>query len=140
MYSAGLSVSGYFKDHTDQTTYLKSSTFLADINNERPAKNLKYWENMKRLSKYVLVTALNDSTVIPLVSESFGYWNWGEDKTLISLRDSPAYLEDWIGLKTLDEQGKLVELSYQGDHVRWSNEFWSQEILPFFSDPKTELI
>lgn len=130
VYEHSFVFSDYWKDPMDQTTYLAKSRFLADINNERAVKNATYKANLASLSKYVLVEAMQDSMVLPHQSEQHGYFAWGQENTTQELEATEAYLGDWLGLQTLDKSGRLSKLSYQGDHLRWSQEFWEQQILP----------
>ena len=61
------SFADYWKDAGDQGTYLERSRWLADVNNEREAKNDEYKQRMLALERYVLVEAVNDTTVSPHV-------------------------------------------------------------------------
>jgi palmitoyl-protein thioesterase len=46
------------------------------------------------------------------------------------LRESPIYTEDRIGLKALDEAGKLVFLEIEGaDHMQVSTEWLIENII-----------
>ena len=63
-YTAQLSFAGYWKEVKNETAYLSSSTFLADVNNERAIKSALYAKNMASLNAYVTVMALNDTVVI----------------------------------------------------------------------------
>jgi palmitoyl-protein thioesterase len=84
--------------------YGAESTYLADLNNERPTKNAAYVRNLVSLNKYVMVRALNDTTVQPSESSHHGFWAWGKAGVVQTMRQTQAYQEDWLGLKTLDSQ------------------------------------
>jgi palmitoyl-protein thioesterase len=129
-YTAPLAFADYWKDPTDEATYLKSSRWLADMNNERTEKVQSYREGMLRLERYVMVEALNDSMVRPHVSESHGFYSFHPPHAALSLRQTEGYRGDWLGLKTLDESGRLVWLSYEGDHLTFSDEWWAATVLP----------
>eukprot|EP00475_Leptophrys_vorax_P031754 TRINITY_DN482_c0_g1_i1.p1 TRINITY_DN482_c0_g1~~TRINITY_DN482_c0_g1_i1.p1 ORF type:complete len:290 (-),score=81.46 TRINITY_DN482_c0_g1_i1:50-919(-) len=133
-YTASLSFAGYWKDVTDEATYLKESPFLADINNERAQKNQTYKDNMLKLNKYVLIKALNDTVIYPGESEWHGFWAWGDStkSKIVEMRDTEAYSGDWIGLKTLDQQKKLDLLSFEGEHIRFTQQFWDEQVMPYF--------
>lgn len=136
-YSAPIAFADYWKDSRDESGYLAKSRFLADLNNEKEQKNATYKANFASLTKLVLVEALNDTMVVPHASESFGFWKWGESgkhAEILSMRDTVAYKDDYIGLRTLDEADKIDTLTYEGDHLRFSSEFWSSSILPYFKD------
>jgi palmitoyl-protein thioesterase len=58
---------------------------------------------------------LQDNTVAPKESEWFAYWDSNRDT--IYLRQQQMYTEDWLGLKTLDDEGKLFFYAGPGDHM-----------------------
>ncbi|XXQ37963.1 Palmitoyl-protein thioesterase 1 [Plasmodiophora brassicae] len=135
-YDAPVAISGYWKDVNNKDEYLVKSPFLADINNERPTKNAQYADNMRSLDMYVLVQAANDTVVTPKASEHHGFWAWNNARTVVPLRQSPGYRGDWIGLKSLDRQGKIAFLQFQGDHVDVVRVgFWDDRIVPLLDDP-----
>jgi len=129
-YSAPLAFADYWKDATDQETYLKSSRFLADLNNEKETKNSTYKKNMMSLKEYVLVMAEGDGMVIPKESEQHGFYKWGNSYEIEKLEDTEGYKGDWLGLQSLDKEKRIVKLSFPGDHLRFSQKFWNEEILP----------
>lgn len=136
-YGAPLAFSDYWKDVTDQAKYLEKSRWLADINNEKTTKNATYKTNMLKLTKYVMVEALNDTIVEPHASESHGFYKWGsnpKDKDIVTYKDTDGYKGDWIGLKTLEGFNRLDYHTYVGDHLRFSNQFWDATILPYFAN------
>lgn len=140
VYGHSIVFSDYWKDPTDQATYLAKSRFLADINNERTAKNATYKANMESLTKYVLVEAMQDTMVQPHVSEQHGYYAWGQETTTQQLEETDAFKEDWLGLQTLQKAGKLQKLSYQGDHLQWSQDFWETQILPLLGPVSEQIV
>jgi palmitoyl-protein thioesterase len=123
--------------------YLERSTFLADANNELGERNASYADNLKQLENLVLVVFAKDVTVVPKESAWFSseaapseskslYAMEGaqrpmvkdEPVTLIPMREQPLYKEDWIGLRTLDEAGKVHFASCDGPHMHISDECW----------------
>jgi palmitoyl-protein thioesterase len=132
-YSAQLAFADYWRGE-DQAEFLQKSRFLADLNNEREQKNETYKQNIIGLEKYVMVEALNDTMVIPHKSEQHGTWPYNEKDATpnegIGLRDTDGYKGDWLGLQTLDKAGKIDIYTYVGEHLRFSNEFWNDKILP----------
>ncbi len=40
------------------------------------------------------------------------------------MREQPLYVEDWIGLRTLDESGRVVLVSCDAEHMHLSPECW----------------
>ena len=109
----------YFRDPNQMESYLESSNFLADINNERALKNKTYKENLSKLERFVLYIFEDDETVIPKLSGWFAEVNGTE---VTELRKRDIYKEDWIGLKALDEKGALIFKKTEGGHMQLSDE------------------
>ena len=94
----------YFRDTTQYDVYLRESIFQADINNERSQKNATYKENLLSLQHLVLYEFQDDITVVPRISSLFGEVVNGH---VIPYNETDLYKEDWIGLKGLDDAGRL---------------------------------
>jgi len=133
-YGAPIAFSDYWKDNGDKATYLKKSRFLADINNERDMKNMTYRANYSSLKKLVLVMAEKDTMVVPKESEQHGFWGWGNGKNVVNMTSYEGYVYDYLGLQTLDKENKVDLLSFDGNHLRFSSQFWDQKILPYLAD------
>ena len=103
----------YWHDPLAQEEFEAKSLYLADINNEGPLKNTTYRDNLAALDNLVLVRFTEDTIVDPKESEWFGWFSPVDHSTLLSLRDTKMYMDDWIGLKSLDESGKLHLLSVE---------------------------
>ncbi|KAJ7304356.1 hypothetical protein JRQ81_011907 [Phrynocephalus forsythii] len=120
----------YWHDPLNEEEYRKNSVFLADINQER-CINKTYKTNLMSLKKFVMVRFLKDSMVDPPASEWFGYYRSGQAKETIPLNETALYKEDRLGLKEMDQGGKLVFLGAAGDHLQFSKEWFCENILPF---------
>ncbi|XP_026536429.1 palmitoyl-protein thioesterase 1 [Notechis scutatus] len=120
----------YWHDPVNEKQYRRSSLFLADINQERVI-NETYKKNLMTLKKFVMVRFLNDTMVDPPASEWFGYYRSGQTKETIPLQETTLYTEDRLGLKEMDQAGKLVFLQAEGDHLRFSEEWFFKNIVPF---------
>ena len=77
----------------------------------------------------IKIQIFQDTTVEPRETSHFEFYAPGDDTTIIPLRESPLYLEDWIGLKTLDEEGRLHLLEIPGDHLSVSTDWLISEII-----------
>jgi len=110
----------YYRDPEQLDAYLESSNFLADINNEREAKNETYRKNMKKLDRFAMFMFSNDTTVIPPESAYFAEVNTTSAE-VTKLQDRDMYKEDWIGLKYLDEMGKLDFRVAEGGHMQFAD-------------------
>ena len=50
---------------------------------------------------------------------------------MLLYNQTQLYLEDWIGLKTLDEAGKVDFLSSPGVHLQISDEFFKEIVTKY---------
>eukprot|EP01134_Creolimax_fragrantissima_P007733 CFRG7733T1 len=119
----------YWHDPLQEDVYKKSCVFMPEINNELEEKNESYKLNLQSLNKFVMVKFTQDSMVTPPESEWFGFYKPGSDKDILALQDCDLYKKDWLGLKEMDEAGQLVFLSVEGDHLRFSHDWFVSEII-----------
>ena len=47
-----------------------------------------------------------------------------DEKVIVPMREQPLYVEDWIGLRALDESGRVVFVSCDAEHMRLATECW----------------
>ncbi|CAL1707869.1 unnamed protein product [Somion occarium] len=130
----------YFRDADQIPLYLTSNRFLAVINNEvDDSVNTTYANNLASLNKLVLVLFSQDKTVVPKESSWFGSYAppeedsslpW-QEKTIIPMRLQPIYLDNRIGLKTLDERGDVVLETCDGEHMQLATECWEPIVKKF---------
>ncbi|KAF8098206.1 hypothetical protein N665_0271s0023 [Sinapis alba] len=110
--------SGYVKIPGELTNYLEHSKYLPKLNNERPdQRNSTFKDRFTSLHNLVLVMFQNDTTLIPKETSWFGYYSDEGFDTLLSAQQTKLYREDWIGLKALDDVGKVKFVSVLGDHL-----------------------
>ncbi|RDB24914.1 Palmitoyl-protein thioesterase 1 [Hypsizygus marmoreus] len=137
----------YFRDPTNLDTYLSANHFLTSINNEVPeSRNHTYASNLASLNKLVLVLFTEDKTAVPKESAWFGSeaepsLRFDEqevitaaDKTLIPMRHQPLYLEDWIGLRRLDEKGGVDFDACVGEHMQMGD-CWERLVRKYVGGP-----
>ena len=67
--------------------------------------------------------------VEPRASSHFEFSPPGQADVILPLRESPLYTEDRIGLKALDEAGRLHFLAVEGNHLEFSRDWFIQEIV-----------
>ncbi|KAG0005951.1 hypothetical protein BGZ80_000012 [Entomortierella chlamydospora] len=116
----------YYKDPNNLQTYLERSIFLPDINNELVLKNAAYAERLSSINKFVMFMFLEDITVKPKETSWFGFQDDNGD--VIDLEDQDQYKEDWLGLRTMDEAGKLIFDILEGEHMQFSLEDFTEKI------------
>lgn len=140
-YKTPLVFSDYWKDPHSEEDYLAKSPFLADVNNEGKTKNPQYKENMTKLNMYVTVEALEDTMVYPHASENHGFYAWGSVYPvgiIQQLRDTQAYKEDWLGLKTLDTSGRMKHYTFHGNHLRVPSDLMYGVLFPILAGERAE--
>lgn len=125
----------YYRDPEQIEEYLELSGFLADINNERlDSQNSTYADRLSALERLVLVLFSRDATVVPKESAWFQEVNRTTGKvTPLEKRD--LYLNDWIGLRTLDEQGLIDYLVIDGVHMQISEQKLGEIVDIYLSKP-----
>ncbi|XP_055371254.1 palmitoyl-protein thioesterase 1 [Condylostylus longicornis] len=121
----------YWHDPLKEDEYKAGSTFIGEINNEN-LLNSTYALNLQRLEKFVLVKFMNDSMVEPKESSWFEFYTPGQSQHIQPLKESPLYKEDRLGLKRMDEEGKLVFLEVEGDHLRFKDTWFVENIIPYW--------
>eukprot|EP01135_Chromosphaera_perkinsii_P002162 Nk52_evm96s217 gene=Nk52_evmTU96s217 len=121
----------YWHDPLNEKEYVKNSVFLADINNEKSI-NPNYKANMLSLNRFVMVKFSKDTYVDPHESEWFGFYRSGQKKEIEPFTERPLYKEDRLGLKQLNEEGKIVLLEVDGDHLQFGLDWLKSEIIDKF--------
>ena len=51
---------------------------------------------------------------------------------MLAYNETALYIEDWIGLKTLDEAGKLYFLTSPGGHLQFTHKFFFDVVDKYF--------
>jgi len=119
----------YWQDPWNPSEFFKANVFLPDINNMLPRKNATYVKNLMSIKNFVMVMFNQDTMVQPKESSWFGFYAYGQDTQVVPLRKSQLYVEDWLGLKQMDSQGKLAFLSVNGDHLQFSDAWFVANVV-----------
>ena len=80
----------------------------------------------------MLVMFSEDHMVYPKESEWFQTLD--SKGNLLNLEDSDFYKQDYIGVKTLNEAGKIKFVSIKGDHLRFQESDIENTFVPFLTD------
>ncbi|KAJ3093623.1 hypothetical protein HDU96_002133, partial [Phlyctochytrium bullatum] len=123
----------YFRDPKKLGVYREKSLFLAAANNEREEKVEGFRERVRALERFVMVRFGEETTVVPAESSWFGYVD--ENNTVVPMREQQLYKEDWLGLKTLDEAGKIYFLETNGSHMQIRKEFFDEVVRTHLTVP-----
>jgi palmitoyl-protein thioesterase len=115
--------------------FLEYSNYLADVNNERLAKNATYAANLASLENFAMYLFDNDTTVVPANSA------WWDDVDLVTgkvtpLKERAIYSEDWVGLKQLDAKGGLKFKTAPGRHMELDEELLIATFKEFYGPVK----
>jgi len=124
----------YWHDPLNNTNYAQGSHYLAVVNNEREEKEEVYKSRMLQLENFVMLKWTEDETVIPRESSHFEFYAPGQSEAVLPLRESQLYIEDFIGLRSLDEAGNLTFFSVPGGHVHFDYSWVAENIIPFLND------
>ncbi|RRT72521.1 hypothetical protein B296_00026966, partial [Ensete ventricosum] len=121
----------------DIQEYLEGCKFLPKLNNELPSeRNSTYKERFSSLQNLVLIMFEHDTILIPRETSWFGYYPDGAFSAVLAPQQTTLYTEDWIGLKALDDAGRVKFISVQGNHLRISEDDMKKYVVPFLVDDK----
>lgn len=120
----------YWQDPLNEAEYVEKCVFLPDINQAK-TMNPDYKARLSALSNLVLVMFELDTMVQPKESEWFGFYKSGQDKDVYSLADSDIWKKDLLGLQKLNSTGRLQFISAPFDHLQFSDEWFTTNLLPY---------
>ncbi|XP_057854308.2 uncharacterized protein LOC131064231 isoform X4 [Cryptomeria japonica] len=130
-----LAPSNYLKIPTDIFAYLKGCRFLPKLNNELPGhRNSTYKERFSSLENLILIMFEHDTVLIPRETSWFGYYPDGNFNVILPPQETALYKEDWIGLKALDDAGKVKYISTPGNHLHITHDCMLKYIVPYLQD------
>ncbi|KAK4742045.1 hypothetical protein SAY87_000046 [Trapa incisa] len=134
---AHLAPSGYLKLPNDIPRYLEKCRFLPKLNNElQDEKNSTYKQRFTSLQNLVLIMFEHDTVLIPRETSWFGYYPDGAFTPIVPANQTQLYTEDWIGLRTLDEAGRVKFISVPGNHLGISNDDLKRHVVPYLEDKR----
>ena len=92
------------------------------------------------LEALILVKAEADTEVFPNESEWFGHFADGSLDTILPMRATSFYLDekDALGLRALDEAGRIFLKSTPGDHLQFTDAFLLGLVDRYIKGPEGE--
>ena len=72
-----------------------------------------------------------DIVVIPRETSHFGFYRDGTSKPVVEMEETNLYEDDLLGLKKMNEDGKIHRYIHEGHHMSFSDEFFLEYIIPF---------
>lgn len=127
-----LAASSYFRPRHNNDDYVNFNTFLRDINNEGYMKNPTYKERMLQLKKVLMIKGTNDKVICPKDSSFFEFYD-EKGNEIVPLEKSKFYIEDFIGIRQLNEEGRIQWVEFAEPHSQFSEEEYQKYIKPFFA-------
>ncbi|CAH1412199.1 unnamed protein product [Lactuca virosa] len=132
-----LAPSNYMRVPTDLDAYKEGCKFLPKLNNEFE-KNATYKERFSSLQNLVLIMGDKDSVLVPKETSWFGYFPDGAYEPILPAQKTRLYIEDWIGLRTLDEAGRVKFVNVTGGHLEITDDDMKRYIVPYLVDEEAE--
>ncbi|XP_028772911.1 palmitoyl-protein thioesterase 1 [Neltuma alba] len=130
-----LAPSGYLKLPNAIPKYLEKCRFLPVLNNELPdERNATYKERFSSLQNLVLIMFEHDTVLIPKETAWFGYYPDGSFNPVLPPQKTKLYIEDWIGLRKLDEEGKVQFVGVKGGHLGISRGDMKKYVAPYLKE------
>ena len=114
-------------------TYHETNTFLKMLNNENEVRDEDVYRRFSSLEKVKLIKSLGDTVITPRDSSWFEFYD-KEGKNIVPLEESDFYINDNIGLRKLNEEGKLLFAAFKEEHVLYNMDEYRNEIVEFFKD------
>lgn len=114
-----ISVCEYWNDPYHHPEYLRSSDFLAVLNNQTAHNQSEQWrKNFIRLKNVVMVGGPDDGVITPWQSSHFA--SYDKQLNIVEMKDQEVYQKDYFGLKTLDARNSLHAYGIAGvNHTFW---------------------
>jgi palmitoyl-protein thioesterase len=123
----------YFRTWWNLDRYYENSIFLPYINNELDEAVMpSYKDNISRLTNFGLFMWTDDEVVHPRKSEWFGVYN--KHRQIVDVYDTKVYRDDTIGLKSLNNEGKLFFYSGPGIHMTLTDQYIDDYLIPLLTD------
>ena len=103
------------------------------LNNENEEKDMEVYNRFSSLEKVRLIKSAGDTVISPKNSSWFEFYD-KEGRNIIPLKESDFYKNDNIGLRKLDEEGKLEFVEFREEHVLYNIVEYYEGIVDFFLD------
>lgn len=104
--------------------------FLPFVNGEKQGKNTESVKNnFSSLNAALFVMFSEDTVIFP--KETAWFWQLQKDQTILPVNQTDFYKNDLIGLRTLEEAGKVTYLEFEGNHLQFTEDQINNIIAPF---------
>jgi len=124
-----LSVAGYWRSPLDLPVYLSKCSYLPILNNEiETDESSEQLEQISKLEHFIMIWSSYDTVLSPPESGKFSFYD--EELKVISLEESDLYKKDLLGLKYLNDNGKLKAYETNCSHVDHRNTVCFPQLYP----------
>ncbi|KAH0571045.1 Palmitoyl-protein thioesterase [Spironucleus salmonicida] len=115
-----LAPTNYWRDPTAYDKYVKGALALPVINNEREfSQQVK--TNFMSIDKLVMFASPKDEIIRPWQSSFLGFFKNGSSTEIVDMEHTDVYLQDLYGLKTMNEEGRIVKIETQSLHSGYNS-------------------
>ena len=121
--------SGYFRVSNHLERYKNSKSVLLQVNNLGKNCDEKAKIRFELLEKLVLIQFKRDTMITP--KESAHFQELDEKHKLIDMKDTEIYKKNLFGLKTLDDNNKIVKIIVDEKHCYYSWEDINDYVIPY---------
>ena len=128
-----LGPASYWKYRNHYDRYLKHNVYLKDLNNEGDVKKIEYKNRILNLNKILLIKGSQDTVICPKESSWFEFYDIN-GKNIVPLKDSEFYKKDFIGLRKMNEEGRVKFALFNAEHVKYSENEFVTHIVSFLKD------
>ena len=128
-----LAPASYWKYRYHYDRFLKNNVYLKDLNNEGAVKKEEYKKRILSLNKILLIKGSKDTVISPKESSWFEFYDIN-GKNIVPLKDSEFYKKDFIGLRKMNEEGRVKFALFNAKHVKYSENEFVQHIVSFLKD------
>ena len=123
---AACAPASYFRYKKNFAGYSTHNDFMNKLNNEYGFYDESYRARFLQLENVMLIKTKEDKVITPKESSWFEFWDETGER-IVPLTESSFYINDNIGLRTLNEEGKVQFVEFEGGHISYSDE----ELLKF---------
>ena len=114
----GIGPSGYYRTASHIKDYIKSESFLVQLNNEGKNFDIESKKRFIEMESIVLLGFEQDKMISP--KETAEFWIYDENFNLVPMNQTDVYNKDLFGLKTFIEQNKTFKVHYlKGEHTEF---------------------
>jgi len=126
---------GYFRVSNHLDNFKESDSLLLDVNNQGKTFDEEAKNRFKSLDLLVLIAFKRDTMISPKESAHFGEYD--KEHRVVNMKDTEVYKNDLFGLKSLEEENKIIYYWIDDNHCYYNLADINMYIIPHLVDPTT---